>query len=291
MQLPTASTHSSIMSPTAAVGIPQNYNSYFSPASHSRPIQINAPPTARYNYAAAERVMGLDFEQPSSNENSISAADSLYLMDFMDDENPPASSSITTNLMPTESTENALRRSALSTLPEDNKENGSSSSSTKSPPSSSPKKESLFVSASSATSNNKANEQFKNMQIFGEPGLQNFKRRSSYDDEILINEETESEAGFSGDDECMSNCGCVHSCIGSPIDFASDNNNSQYYNNTQQPFTRLGFKSIGDIIGYAQVVKAERLEALAELRNAVEKFNDMRQRKNQIQTTKFNPTN
>jgi hypothetical protein len=288
MQLPTASTHSSnhIMSPTAAVGIPQHYNSYFSPASHSRPIQINAPPTARYNYAA-ERVMGLDFEQPSSNENSISAADSLYLMDFMDDENPPASSSITTHLMRTESVENALRRTALSTLPEDNKENGSTSSK-KSPPS--PTKEGLFASASSATSNNKANEQLKNMQIFGEPGMQNFKRRSSYDDEILINEETESEAGFSGDDECMSNCGCVHSCIGSPIDFAPDNNNSQYYNNTQ-PFTRLGFKSIGDIIGYAQVVKAERLEALAELRNAVEKFNDMRQRKNQIQTTKLNPTN
>lgn len=68
------------------------------------------------------------------------------------------------------------------------------------------------------------------------------------------------------DDDCSSNCGYVHS--------------TPRLNHNTQP--KLGFKSIGDIIGYAQVVRAERSEALAQLRAAVDKFNDLRQRNAQL---------
>uniref|UniRef100_A0AC34FMU7 Uncharacterized protein n=1 Tax=Panagrolaimus sp. ES5 TaxID=591445 RepID=A0AC34FMU7_9BILA len=323
MQLPSASTHHS----QSMSAVPAHYNSYFSSTPHSRPIQINAPSTAArfVPYNNSERVMGLDFDEPTTNEISTTNIDSVYLMDFMDDENPPTSSSITNNpLHHTDSIENALRRAALSTVNEDDKENGTkttaaATTTTTSPPSAPSPIQAREISniqifengtkttaaatttttsPPSASSPIQARE-LSNIQIFGEPGSQNFKLQNSYDDENLLNEETESEAGFSGEDDCMisgeddcmSNCGCVHSCIGSPIDFAPPTAILDCYNNVQQPFTRLGFRSVGDIIGYAKVVKAERLEALAELRNAVEKFNDMRQRKNNQNLPKFNPTN
>uniref|UniRef100_A0A914Z4W0 Uncharacterized protein n=1 Tax=Panagrolaimus superbus TaxID=310955 RepID=A0A914Z4W0_9BILA len=283
MQLPSASNH---LHSESMSTVPAHYSSYFSSTPHSRPIQINAPSTAaRFAPYNTERVMGLDFDEPATNELSTNI-DSIYLMDFMDDENPSASSIPIAPMHQTDSIENALRRAALSTVTEDNKENGTKTA-TSPPSASSPKMEGTSSTSLQA-------RELSNIQIFGEPGSQNFKRRNSFDDDNLINEETESEAGFSGEDDCMSNCGCVHSCIGSPIDFAPSKAILDCYNNTQQPFTRLGFRSVGDIIGYAKVVKAERLEALAELRNAVEKFNDMRQRKNNNQNlsvTKFNPTN
>jgi hypothetical protein len=245
------------------------YNSYLSTVPNSsRPIQINSPVRAlngEYNISS-DRVMGLDFEPPqypTTTNNTISSIDSVYFMDFMDDENLPATSNQNNN----NNSSNVFQRINLAT--EDNKENSSSKSV------SPPKKESSTSSSFSKMS----------MNISGEPGMRSFKRGPSIEYDHLIHEETESEAGFSGDDDCISNCGCVHSCIGSPIDFAvsSENNNNNFEN---IPFTRLGFRSIGDIIGYAQVVRAERLEALAELRNAVDKFNDMRQRKQNLRSPK-----
>jgi len=112
--------------------------------------------------------------------------------------------------------------------------------------------------------------------MIGNYGHRNFKHTYPLIEDPLINEETESEAGISGDeDDCLSNCGCVHSAHSLETSNGSIN--------------RLGFRSFADIIGYAKVVRAERSEALAELRAAVEKFNDMRQRKSQLRASQQAP--
>jgi hypothetical protein len=271
MQLPQASHHHNL--PQIGAPVPAHYNSYFSTTPHSRPIQINTPSGRYIDASYNDRIMGLDFGQPSNSavntSNNLTNVDSVYLMDFMDDENPPASSSnnLTSSNLPINSIEDALRRANVTAAPvEEDKENESAR-----PASPSPRKEGTFSTP-------------RIMNVYGAPGMRSFKRRTLYDDDLLIHEETESEAGFSGDDDCISNCGCVHSCIGSPIDFDAAPSVVTENNNNDIPFTRLGFRSIGDIIGYAQVVRAERLEALAELRNAVDKFNDMRQRNQSLRS-------
>ncbi|KAE9553469.1 hypothetical protein FO519_003341 [Halicephalobus sp. NKZ332] len=115
-----------------------------------------------------------------------------------------------------------------------------------------------------------------NSRILGNYGLRNYKHFCPPIEDTLINEETESEAGISGDeDDCLSNCGCVHS--------------SHSLETSDGSINRLGFRSFADIIGYSKVVRAERSEALAELRAAVEKFNDMRKRKSQLRASQQGP--
>ena len=242
--------------------------------------------------------MGLDFD------GRFSAASSEYDRDFMDyddldNDQPHASSSHSIYSPVANSIEEVLRRTILS---DDNKENSATHSST-------PKSLAPMTIIEST-------------QMFPASGkslMQSQKLQTSLQHDPLINEETESEAGckssfckiiilrvydfyqktcvrkmkkktihsiqvfifkfdvsVSGDDDdCMSNCGCVHNDEGTPADVSE---------NAAAPFNRLGFRSVGDIIGYAQVVRSERLEALAELRSAVEKFNDMRQRNQNLRS-------
>lgn len=188
--------------------------------------------------------MGLDFAPSQPVEHQ----DSVYVMDFMDFEDPASTSSGATVMI------------------EENKENG--------------------------VERMNQNLPENNHRILGNYGLRNFKHNCPPIEDPLINEETESEAGskfallrmlslmtsisVSGDeDDCLSNCGCVHSAHSLETSNASIN--------------RLGFRSFADIIGYAKVVRAERSEALAELRAAVEKFNDMRERKSQLRASQQPP--
>uniref|UniRef100_A0AC34QNI6 Uncharacterized protein n=1 Tax=Panagrolaimus sp. JU765 TaxID=591449 RepID=A0AC34QNI6_9BILA len=201
---------------TNPMSMPSRYNSYFAAAS---PASASSRPIA-INNRLPQRFNGRESRVMGLDFTPAhvpEVADSFYVMDFMDCEDTTASTS-------SQQTEQILAR--IST--EDNKENGP-----------------------------RVKDEDSGMIVLGELGHRSYKRPTPPMEECLIHEETESETGISDDDDdCRSNCGCVHSAYS--------------LEPTSVPGNR--FRSIADIIGYAQVVKAERAAALAELQSAVEKW-------------------
>jgi hypothetical protein len=76
---------------------------------------------------------------------------------------------------------------------------------------------------------------------------------SGYDE--LVHEETDTESVGS---DCQSNCCCA----------------ADYWEMDYESLTPTEFRSVGDIIGYAKVVRAQRQEALGQLNSVMNQFSD-----------------
>uniref|UniRef100_A0A914YJV7 Uncharacterized protein n=1 Tax=Panagrolaimus superbus TaxID=310955 RepID=A0A914YJV7_9BILA len=87
------------------------YNSYAKPSFNQMQAPFVAPFFGPYNFGNS---MKFGVAQPPSTHFPLAQIDSVYCMDFMDDESPHASISVTTALVHTESTEKTVIDSELS---------------------------------------------------------------------------------------------------------------------------------------------------------------------------------